>query len=1020
MRFRVLGPMEIHGSNGPVSVAAQRQRVILMMILVEANRVVPVDRLIEAVWDESPPATAKGQVQICVSMLRKTFADAGLPDFITTSPSGYMCRIPDGELDLHAFEELTRTARKAFTEGQYAEAEERFGQALGLWRGTEFSTGNSRVLQGVEVRLLEQRVSAIEEWADVRLRLGLHHELVNDLSGLVAQFPLRERLRARLMLALYRSGRQAEALEVYRTGRRVLVDDLGIEPGEELRRLERSILAGDPELDVLGPAVLVAPVPAVPAAPVTPRLLPTDIPDFTGLDELVEQMRRHLLPGPEAGAVVGVSTVAVSGKAGVGKTTLATHVGHELAGEFPDGQLFVKLNGLAAQPVTASQALERFLRALGVPGKSVPEGLDERAEMYRQCVADRRILVVLDDAADEEQVRLLLPGSPTCAVIVTSRFRLTGLPGVTQVEVGVLENEHAMKMLVKIVGSARIYAELGESLDLISLCGGLPIALRIAAARLAARPHWTVAQFVERLANESQRLDELVHRGFGVRANLALTYEALTEPAKRLFRRLGMLETPDFSGCLAAPLLDTGVGAAEEVLDELIDAQFVDVDRAGQGGQLRYRLHDLIRAYSRERLVQDESQDSRAAAMARLLGAWLFLTEEAHRREYGGDHTLVHGDAPRWPLPDRVLDRELADPIEWYESERFGITAAVRQAAGSGLHELCWDLALTAVTLFEARSYFDDWRTTHEIALAEARRAGNRRGEAAMLYSLGTLRLFEQRFEEAAQRLGPAERIFREIGHRHGQSLALRNLAFLDRIQGRFDAAEARCEQALAGLREAGDRVGEAHALSGLAQIHIERGTWDAAGELLSTALGLVEASGARRAHAQILCRLGEVQLAREDFAEAEATFVQAVAAVRGYGDQVGEVFALHGLGIATARQGHPAAEEHLLKALAQATYIADRMMIGRIRLDLGGVYLASGRPEQALEVLTQAGQLFSELALPVWRSRTLRAVGNVYARTGQPEAARMAWQEALALAETLPAPASGHLSDHLRALLDA
>lgn len=1003
MRFRVLGPLEIDGVSGPVNVVAQRQLIILMMMLIEANRVVPVDRLIEAVWHESPPATARGQVQICVSALRKIFADADLPDIITTSTSGYMCRIDSADLDLHVFDDLTRSARKASGEGRLAEADDGFVRALGLWRGTAITSGNSRILEGVEVRLLERRASVVEEWADVRLRLGLNSELISDLSGLVSEFPLREGLRAKLMLALYRSGRQAEALEVYRTGRRVLVDELGIEPGEELRRVEKGILAGDPDLDISwsGSAVAASSVPAFPVAQVTPRLLPAGIPDFTGLQETVEQMRTHLM-GTQGREPTGVAPVAISGKAGVGKTTLAIHVGHELTGEFPDGQLFVTLNGLAAQPVTASQVLERFLRAMGIHGKSIPEGVEERAEMYRQCVADRRILVILDDAADEEQVQPLLPGSPTCAVIVTSRFRLTGMPG-THIEVGILDNEDAMKMLVKVVGSARVYAELAESLQLVSLCGGLPMALRIAAARLAARPHWSVAHLTERLAKESQRLDELEHHGLGVRANLALTYEVLTEPARRLFRLLGLVEAPDFPGWVASPLLGTAPAEAEEALDELADAQFVDVDRLGQGPQLRYRLHDLIRAYARDRLVDEESPDSRGAAGARLLGAWLFLMGEAHRREYGGHYTLLHGQGHRWPLPDGVVARELHDPLEWYERERLGITAAVGQAAVSGLHELCWDLAMTAVTLFEVRNYFQDWRTTHEIALGEVRRAGNRRGEAAILYSLGTLSLYQQRFDEAAQRLAVAEQAFKELGDGHGYSLVLRNLAFIDRVHSRYESAESRCQEALGGLRAAGDQIGEAHTLSSLAQISIERCAWDSASELLNTALELVEANDARRVRAQILCRLGEVQLRCEDFPKAVTTFTNAISTVRDYGDQVGEVYALRGLGMALARQGDASAERHLLSALTQATYIADRMMIGRLRLDLGHLYLESKRPQQALEVLKEAAKLFGALALPVWQSRTLQLVSEAYVQAGQHDAARMAAEEARITADALP-----------------
>lgn len=1018
MRFQILGPMEITGDTGKVVIAAHRQQIILMLLLVEANRPVPVERLIEAVWGDSPPSTAKGQIQICVSQLRGKLGAVGLSDSIITVPTGYASRIAEGMLDLQVFEDQVRLARKAVNEGKYVEAEESYQRALGEWRSNALTTVESRVLEAVEVRLVDRRVAVIEEWAEVRLRLGLHQELIGELADLVERYPLRETLRVKLMLALYRSGRQAEALEVYRAGRQLLVDELGIEPGNELRQMEKDILSGALEVEP-APAIPVAP--AAPSATVVPRLLPGDVSDFTGHTDLIQGMSGHLIPDSANHRNSGVPVVTISGKAGVGKTTLAIHVGHELAPEFPDGQLFINLNGLSAAPVTPEQALERFLRALGVSGTSVPSGLDERAEIFRQQVADRRILVILDDAAAAEQVRWLLPGSPSCSVIITSRFRLTGLSGSMAAEVEVLDTETAMKMLMNAVGSDRVYAELGKTIELIGLCGGLPIALRIAAARLTARPHWSIERFVERLNDESNRLDELTHQDLGVRAHLELTVQALTEPARRLFRRLGMIETSEFPGWVAAPLLGVAAIKAEEALEELIDAQFVDVERVAQGRHVRFRLHDLIRAYSRERLAEEESPADRTSALKRLMSAWLFLTQEAHRREYGGDHTVIHGDAERWELPASVVDGELADPIQWYETERNGIVAAVRQAAGCGMDELCWDLALTAVTLFETRSYFDDWRATHEVALAETRRTGNRRGEAAMLYSLGTLRLFEQRFSEAAQWLEPAERLFKEVGDGHGHALALRNMAVLDRVQGRLDTARNRCEAALTGLRAAGDQIGEVHALTSLAQIHMHRSDWQSAERLLTSALDILDEVSNRRVQAQVQYRLGEVQLIRESYADASITFEQVVAASHAYGDQVGETYALLGLGHALSKQGYfKQAEEQLLKAQSHATFLSHRLLVGRVGLALGQLYLSTEDAAAAQREFTQALQVFNELEMSVWRCSALDAMGDAYEALGQTETARVAWTQALSLSEELEDVASLRLRDQLKSKLES
>ncbi|MFJ9731393.1 AfsR/SARP family transcriptional regulator [Streptomyces sp. NPDC101171] len=986
MHFRMLGPLEVVGPEGTVLITAERQRIVLALLLMEANRVVPTERLVDAVWGDSPPSTARGQIQICVSMVRANLAKVGLRDVIHTRPPGYVAEVGDDDLDLRVFDRLALAGRAAAEAGRHAEAASVFAEALALWRGEiHIDSGAARTaLQAPAARLSEQRLAVVEQWVDAQLALGLHQQLVERLIDLVMQNPLREHLRAQLMVALYRSGRQAEALEAYRGGRQVLVDELGIEPGEELRRLEEAILSG--ELDS-APAPAAAPSPpAAASAPAgetagVPRLLPGAIADFTGRGELVESLRGLLETG--AAGSYGLRIISITGKGGVGKTTLAVYLGHLLAERYPDGQLFAKLRGPSAQPVPPAQILERFLRSLGVPGAAIPASIEERAELFRNHVADRRLLIVLDDAIDEAQVRWLLPGSANCPVLVTSRSRLTGLEGTHSVQVDVFPTDQAVQMLCRILGEDRVRGDLPSALELIDLCGGLALALRVAAARLAARPHWTLGHMVARLNDERRRLNELTHGGVGVRASLALAYQGLPAEAQCLFRRLSMLEATEFPSWVAAPLLDIEAPVAEDTLELLVDAQLVDVELV-DGRHARYRLHDLVRVYAQECLAEKESTPQRSAVLGRVLSSWLYLLEEAHRKVYRGDHA-IHGDAPRLPLDRWVVDREIADPMVWFEAERTGLITAVRQAAAAGLDELCWDLALTSVTMFQNYNYFDDWRTTHEIALAVTRHHGNRRGQAAMLYSLGSLHMFQYQLDEARDRLQVARELFREVGDGHGEALARRNVAFTDQVRGRHEEAMAGYEEALALLAHVDDPTAEAHVLNNMAQIRLERGLLTEAKRTLRAALAAVERSGGFRIRAQILCRLGEAHLQTGDAAAAESSFTRAMESIRAVGDPVGEAHALRGLAVARDRQGaHAEALEMLERGMAIAERADERFAVGRIRLTLGELAAERRDHVRARDHAGAALDIFEEMNATGWRDRALRVLDRVAGPSGE------------------------------------
>jgi DNA-binding SARP family transcriptional activator len=942
--FRILGPLHVSVGGQDCPIPPGRQHIVLGVLLLEANRVVSIDHLIDAVWDDDPPATARTQVQICVSRLRNRLVEAGCEAIVTRAP-GYLMPVRRGQLDAQVFAALTAEADTLARAGRTEEAADALGRAVGLWRGPALDGINSHILRARATELDERRLAAVESHVDVQLELGRHHQLIGELSTLVTENPLRERLRGRLMLALYRAGRQAEALESYRNGRELMIDQLGLEPGEELRKLESAILAGDESLQTTthgakATAKATAPADEASAEPETlaPFQLPTDIADFTGRAELVDRME-DMLTGDGDGNASDYATrvVVLAGKPGVGKSALAVHVAHRLGDKsFPDGQLYCDLGGSRTEPTSPADVLGRFLRALGVPGETVPERADERAEMYRQLLARRRILVLLDDVAGESQVRPLLPGSGGSVVVVTSRARLTGLAGARVCDVEVFDADEAVGLLAGVVGEERVAREPAAAEALIRLVGRLPLALRIVAARLGARPHWSLAWMLERLSDERRRLDELAHGELMVRASLALTYDGLEPRARRLLGLLGTLDGPSFPNWVAAALLDADYLDAADLLEVLVDAQMVEVAAMDVAGSPRYKLHGLIRLFAREQLERNEPAVDREAAIGRVTGGWLALTDAAHRRIYGGDFTVLHGPAPRWQPPASYADRALVDPLAWLECEHANLCSSVSLTADSGLDDHCWDLAVSLVTLFEARCYFDDWERTHRVALAAAQQRGNRRGVAAVRCSLGSLHLSRGQLSAAEEELEPALGELEELGDRHGSALAMRNLALLDHTRGAKDRARERYATALAGFRAVGDLIGQAHVLGQVAQIELDRGELATAGAHLADALAICQEVGGRRVEVQLRYKQSELMLRDDRPAEARAVLTDLLATVREWGDIVGESRILRRLGQVTVRLGEADVAERLLTdALVACEQTMDRAGAEAIRSDL-------------------------------------------------------------------------------------
>ncbi|MFF8425176.1 BTAD domain-containing putative transcriptional regulator [Streptomyces sp. NPDC016566] len=988
LRFEVLGPVTVTSQGRSLPIGGARQRTVLALLLLNSGRIVPVDTLVDAVWNDHPPATARTQIAIVIAALRKTFKSQGAAeDTIVTAHPGYVLR-PDGHsVDMLEFTRLVKTAETAVQQGRLPEAAGSYAQALALWRGPAFAGISSSLVEDEAARLEGHRLNAYDDATAVQLELGNHHDLVPELTSVVREQPLRERTRHHLMLAQYRSGRRAEAMATFREARTQFIEELGMEPGPDLQGLHDAILRDDPSL---------APAPAVPASDalradtlVVPSELPPDVPGFTGrevelalLDTLVvSRDRQH---GPAIGLITGI--------AGVGKTGLAVRWSHRAAQHFPDGRLFADLRGYDEhhEPTPARDAMSRFLRSLGVPSDQIPTETEDLVALYRSVLAERQVLLVLDNVRSFAQIQPLLPGSGGCAVLVTSREQLEELvtwPQDARVHLGVLPGDDAVELLGRIVGEERIDSARADTRRLADLCDRLPLALRIAAARLASKPHWTVRHLVTRLGDERRRLDELSQGAAQVRASFELSYRYLPDDTARLYRRLGLLDVPDFAAWVGGALLDVDVLDAERLMEDLVDAQFLEVVGVDATGRLRYRLQNLMRLYARERAQAEEPEPEQRIARERVFRTWLALAEEAHRREYGGHFSVVHSPASRRPLDRIHTDELLSSPLEWLEAERLSLVAAVTQAAELEMDDLAWDLTVSAAVLFETRHYLEDWRECAEVALEAARRGGNLLGQAAMLHQLGGVAQSYRRLAEAHARYTEAMELFEEAGEPHGQALNLRNLSILERFSGDLDLAMTRLERAGDIFRTVGDVSSEAHALDNMAQIELERGNTELAMKLGVEAVRIMESidRGSKRGVAQTIHRLGRVHLARSDFPKAEEAFLQVIELVQAKSDLVGLAYALLGLGEARLGAGDvDAAEATLSEALEVVERIDSPLVDGQINLVLGEARSRQGRLDSARERASAAHAVFLRTGSPRWRAQAERLLSRLDEQPGR------------------------------------
>jgi DNA-binding SARP family transcriptional activator len=958
LRFGVLGPVRAWRGEEPLNTGSPQQRALLAALLLREGRTATAAELIDALWGQEPPSQAVAALRTYASRLRKVL-DAGV---LASESGGYAIRsVGDGALDLAVAQELAAAAEKARTAGDLSQARETLNRALALWDGEPLAGVPGPYAQAQRVRLEEWRLQLLETRLDMDLEQGCHAEAVSELTALTAAHPLRERLRELLMLALYRSGRQAEALAVYADTRRLLAEELGVDPRPGLRELQRRILQADPAL-----AEPPAPVGEPAAVVVRPAQLPATVPDFTGRAAFVRELGDMLASAD--GRVMAVS--ALAGIGGVGKTTLAVHVAHRARAAFPDGQLYVDLQGAGPRAAEPETVLGSFLRALGTADSAIPDSLEERAALYRSVLDGRRVLVLLDNAKDAAQVRPLLPGTEGCAALVTSRVRMVDLAGAQLVDLDVMSPDEALALFTRIVGEERVASERDAALDVVAACGFLPLAIRIAASRLAARRTWTVSVLAAKLADERRRLDELQAGDLAVKATFELGYGALDAAQARAFRLLGLADGPDMSLAAAAAVLDLPVDDTEDLLESLVDTSLLESAAPG-----RYRFHDLVRLYARACAERDEQPSGeREPAMSRLLDFYLATAAGVYAIERPGDRLVDHLEPTDHP---GLRFADGAGALDWLYTEAACLLACVRQAAGTDRLRRAVDLLWAAKDLTESGANSHQYETTARAMCEATRTAGDVRAEGRARTTLTNVLLISGRIQQAEEQAQLAMELAAAAGDDRAVSWVANDRGLISLHQGRYADGKTFLEQAIDGYRAAGNRPGEALSLCNLSRAHLGMGNTDKAVEIAQRGLAAQLAIGRT------------MRLANGHFT----------------------------LGIALTRAGRHA---EALSQFSDALHIfrdhRQRLWEGVTHFRVAEAHLAAGRPAQAAQHAEQALSLGC-IGGDRMRGNVLALLGRALSGLGQADRAKACWREALTLFEQ-----HGGLveADQVRGLLSA
>ena len=939
LRVGVLGPVRAWLAERELPPGPPRQQAVLGVLAMRPNRTVSRDELVDAVWGQDAPATAEGGVHTYVAGLRRVLEPGRSrrePGRVLASAgAGYVLRLDAGKVDAVVFERGLDSGRRLRVSGDLAGAVSALEGALSEWHGSAFAGVPGPFAAAERARLGELRSAAAEERADLLLDLGRHEQAVPELAALAAEHPLRERTRGLLMIALYRCGRQAEALQVFHDARQVLNDELGIDPGPDLSRVHQQILASDPDLEapaavqppsVPGASAPAAPVPAAPGPPETapspasppgpagerpaspahpvPAQLPLEAPAFSGRQAELDRMLSVIdapdadgpAPGPAAGRPDPVQIIVITGTAGVGKTSLAIRFARQVAQRYPDGQLYVNLRGFdpSGPAMSPDEALRYFLDAFAVPPQRIPAGLEARAALYRSMLDGKRPLIVLDNARDAGQVRPLLPGSPGSLVVVTSRSQLTGLvaaQGAVPFSLDVLTEDEAHEVLVRRLGHQVVEDEREAATELIASCARLPLALSITAGRAAIRPHVSLAALAGELRDARSRLDALDagDAATDLRAVLSWSYQQLSAPAARIFRLLGLHPGPEISRAATVSLSGTGDDDVGTALGELTRAHMVAEHAAG-----RFTFHDLLRAYAVERARSVADDAKRDLALRRVVGHYL-QTARAAAAQVNPQRLLpVPPEPPAGVTPEQIGDHDQA--LGWFEAEHSVLLALAGYAADAEMMPEAWMLPCMLADYLDTRGHWQDSEAAQRSAVAVARRFGDADGEARSCLELGIACVRLGKLAEAEPHLHCSLGAYGRLGDRAGEARVHSTFAYRLEREERYGEALGHTREAVRLHQAVGNRAGEAHGLNGVGWYLTMLGDHRQALSYCQEALALQRELGDSRGESATSHSLGHAYYHLGDYPSALASYQNSVEAAIRSGSRYTEAISLTNL----------------------------------------------------------------------------------------------------------------------------